>query len=168
MLAGFALGGNLADPERLFRATVRVFSHLLTDLRVGPLYRTRAESTIPQPDYLNTVFVGRTRVHAEILLALGKSLEVWAGRRQGPRLAPRVLDIDLLFWGTRSSLAPELTLPHPRMLTRLFVLRPLADLLPDLALGREAITVQEALDRLPPEKGIERVEWSVAPTVHSA
>ena len=99
-----------------------------------------------------------TRVDAETLLALGKSLENRAGRRQGPRLAPRVLDIDLLFWGTRSSLAPELTLPHPRMLSRHFVLRPLADLLPDLVLGQNARTVQEALDRLPDEKGIERVE----------
>ena len=163
MLTGFALGGNLADPERLFRATVQAFSHLLTDLRVAPLYRTRAESPIPQPAYLNTVFVGRTRVDAETLLALGKSLENRAGRRQGPRLAPRVLDIDLLFWGTRSSLAPELTLPHPRMLGRHFVLRPLADLLPDLVLGQDARTVQEALDRLPDEKGIERVEWRARP-----
>lgn len=93
------------------------------------------------------------------MLALAKALEHAAGRRPGPRFGPRPLDIDLLLHGGRTSVAPELTLPHPRLRERRFVLEPLAEIAPDLPVPPDGVTVLELLARLPPEAGIERVGW---------
>lgn len=97
------------------------------------------------------------------MLAIAKALEHAAGRRRSPRGTPRPLDIDLLLYGAARSVAPELTLPHPRLLVRRFVLAPLAALAPDLAVPPEGTTVAELLARLPPGERVERVEWSRPP-----
>jgi 2-amino-4-hydroxy-6-hydroxymethyldihydropteridine diphosphokinase len=101
----------------------------------------------------------------DAILALAMVLERDAGRERGPgvpRLGPRPLDIDLLVYGGRTSEAPELTLPHPRLAERRFVLAPLADIAPDLPVPPGGETVATLLARLkaaaPGE--IERVEWS--------
>ena len=130
---GFGLGANLGARQLRFLGAIETLSKLVTDLRVAPLYRAPAIAPTAQPDFLNTVVVGTTRVPAETLLAVAKRLEMWAGRELGPRLSARPLDIDLLFWGERAVDLPELCLPHPRMHERRFVLQPLADLEPGMA-----------------------------------
>ncbi len=74
--------------------------------------------------------LAHTGLGPEEVLALAKALERAAGRRPGPRFGPRPLDIDLLLYGNRCSNAPELTLPHPRLRERRFVLEPLAEIAP--------------------------------------
>ncbi len=143
------------------------------DLQVASLYRTRAVSPLPdQPDYLNTAALGTTRLPADALLALAKALELAAGRRRGPRCGPRPLDIDLLLYGAAESAAPELTLPHPRLAERAFVLVPLAELAPDLRVPPGQHTIAELLGRLTaaPASGgptgaapLERLPWSRDP-----
>lgn len=131
----------------------------LGTLRVAPLYRSAPLSPIAQPDFLNTVAVGRSRPGAsgpEDVLALGKALELEAGRVRGARFGPRPLDVDLLLCGERRSERPELTLPHPRLLERRFVLAPLADLCPDLLLSGR--TVREWAESLAGEQRVYRVE----------
>lgn len=134
----------------------------LGPLSVASLYRTRAVSPIPQPDFLNTAALAHTALGPEAVLALGKSLELAAGRRQGPRFGPRPLDIDLLLYGDWVSNDPGLTIPHPRLHERRFVLRPLADIAPDLPVPPDGATVRELLARLGPEPQgeIERIAWS--------
>jgi 7,8-dihydro-6-hydroxymethylpterin-pyrophosphokinase len=97
----------------------------------------------------------------DAILALAKALEREAGRRRGVRFGPRPLDIDLLLWGSRVSAAPELTLPHPRLAERRFVLAPLADIAPDLPVPPGGEPVADLLARLgPDDRGdLERIGW---------
>jgi 2-amino-4-hydroxy-6-hydroxymethyldihydropteridine diphosphokinase len=163
------LGGNLGDVRRTLAAALRRLEAALGPLAVAPLYRSQAVSAIPQPDYLNTAAVGRTALPPDAVLALAKRLEREAGRRPGPRDAPRPLDVDLLLYGSRVADDPALTLPHPRLAVRRFALAPLADVAPELAVPPGGTTVAALLAALPPGPGggaVERVagaEWREAP-----
>lgn len=131
-------------------------------------------SPIPQPDFFNTAVVGRTALAPEAVLGIAKAIELAAGRRPGPRNAPRPLDIDLLLYGQLCSAAPELTLPHPRLTERRFVLAPLDEIAPDLAVPRTGATAGELLRRLPAAAPpVERLVWAAAtrnrtPVLHGA
>lgn len=144
-------------------AALRRLAVALGPLTVAPLYRSPADSPIAQPDYLNTAAVGSTALPPDAVLALAKRLELAAGRRRGPRGAPRPLDVDLVLYGSRVDAAPELTLPHPRLAGRRFVLAPLADVAPDLPVPPGGTTIAELLAALPAGGGgwVERVEWPV-------
>ncbi|MEE2775829.1 MAG: 2-amino-4-hydroxy-6-hydroxymethyldihydropteridine diphosphokinase [Acidobacteriota bacterium] len=158
------LGSNLGPSRTILAAALQALSRHLSDTAVAPLYRSVAESPIPQPSYLNTVLVGRTQLGPEDLLAVAKATELGAGRRSGPRLSPRQLDIDLLLYGDRIIKREELRLPHPRISLRRFVLQPLADLQPQLCLA-DGLTVAQHLGGLPEGAPIERVAesgWHIA------
>jgi 2-amino-4-hydroxy-6-hydroxymethyldihydropteridine diphosphokinase len=128
-------------------------------LRVASLYRSLPVSPVPQPDFLNTAALAHTSLGPEEVLALAKALELAAGRRRGLRFGPRPLDIDLLLYGDRQSGDPELTLPHPRLAERRFMLEPLAEIAPDLPVPPDGVTVAELLARVKgrDEPGLEKV-----------
>ncbi len=158
VLVAIGLGANLGPAEETLSWAISQLAAVLSEARLGGLYRSPPEGGAAGPDYLNTALVGLTRASPEQLLALGKALEAEAGRERGPRGAPRPLDVDLLFYGEVVRDDPELTLPHPRLRRRAFVLAPLADVAPDLALPPDGATVAEVLaaaDRT----GLERVGW---------
>ncbi len=170
-----ALGGNwsTAEPVREnFRRALVVLSQVLGPLDVAPLYRSKAVSDIPQPDYLNTALVathdGRPWPSPLELLHLGQRLEREAGRVRGPRWGPRPLDVDLLVFGDLVIETEELVLPHPRLRERRFVLAPLAEIAPSLKIPPDGATVAELLARLPSNEvvdvdDLERVDprgWS--------
>lgn len=166
-----ALGGNLhgsgGSVERTLVRALGQLRRLLDGFCVASLYRSVAVSPILQPDYLNTAAVGHTRLEPEALLALCKALEREAGRRRHPhdaRFGPRPLDVDLLLWGDQVSERPELTLPHPRLRERRFVLEPLAEIAPDLRVPPDGATVAELLAGLGDQggMGVARVGWSAA------
>jgi 2-amino-4-hydroxy-6-hydroxymethyldihydropteridine diphosphokinase len=140
-----ALGGNLGPVAETLRRALHHLEAALGPLRVAPLYRTAALTPTPQPDYLNTAALGSTTLPPDAVLAVAKAIERAAGRRAGPRFGPRPLDIDLLLWGDLVVARPELTLPHPRLRDRRFVLEPLAALAPGLAVPPEGTTVGELL-----------------------
>lgn len=126
----------------------------------APFYRTRPVSSIPQPDYLNTVALGRTELPPDAVLAAAQEMERRAGRRRGgPRDAPRPLDVDLILYGDRVIETPELTVPHPRMTERRFVLVPLADVAPDRVVPPDGRTVRELLAELPDDGSVQ--PWPV-------
>ncbi|HKV07022.1 MAG TPA: 2-amino-4-hydroxy-6-hydroxymethyldihydropteridine diphosphokinase [Thermoanaerobaculia bacterium] len=155
-----ALGGNLGLVEETLRQALRQLGDSLGPLRVASLYRTVPLSPVPQPDFLNTAALAYTSLPPEAVLALAKALERAAGRRRGARFGPRPLDVDLLLYGSRTSSAPELTLPHPRLAERRFVLAPLAEIAPELAVPPDGTTVAELLARLPGQDGVERIGWT--------
>ncbi|HVT59391.1 MAG TPA: 2-amino-4-hydroxy-6-hydroxymethyldihydropteridine diphosphokinase [Thermoanaerobaculia bacterium] len=158
-----ALGGNAGLVEAAFDLALGQLGAVLGRLRVASLYRSRAVSPIAQPDYLNTAAIARTTLSPEDLLGFAKALELAAGRRRGRRLGPRPLDIDLLLYDGLRSDDPALTLPHPRLAERRFVLAPLAEIAPDLPVPPAGITIAELLRRLPTEPPVERLAWSHSP-----
>ncbi len=146
-----ALGGNEGTPEDIQETLARALRHLeasLGPLRVASLYRTAPVSPVSQPDFLNTAALAHTALPPGEILALAKALELAAGRRRGVRFGPRPLDIDLLLYGDLQSDAPELTLPHPRLRERRFMLEPLAEIAPDLPVPPDGKTVAELLAAL--------------------
>jgi len=163
------LGGNLGgsrEIEAAMRLALERLRESLGELKVASLYRGPAVAPggeEPQPDYLNTAAVGRTALQPEAVLAIAKALEIAAGRRPGPRFGPRPLDVDLLLYGNLRSAAPELTLPHPRLAERRFVLAPLAEIAPDLQIAALGASPSELLRLLPAAAPpVERLAWSSA------
>lgn len=154
-----ALGSNLGEPISNLRAGLLALQALLSDLRIGPLFLSEAEGSTDQPDFYNTAAVGWSTLSAEDLLANLKRIEWNCGRRTGERNAPRPLDIDLLLYGDAIAGRTELTLPHPRMLKRRFVLEPLAAIAPDWPVPPGDKTVSQHLRRLPETGRIERLAW---------
>ena len=154
-----ALGSNLGEPISNLRAGILALQALLVSLRVGPLFLSKAEGSIDQPDFYNTAVIGWSSLRAEDLLANLKRIEWENGRRPGERNAPRPLDIDLLLYGDAISRRSELTLPHPRMLQRRFVLEPLAAIAPDWPVPPDDEPVSRHLQRLPEAGRIECLAW---------
>jgi 2-amino-4-hydroxy-6-hydroxymethyldihydropteridine diphosphokinase len=156
-----ALGGNLDDRESRLLAAARDLAGLLEEMRTGGLYDSAPLDAV-QPRYLNSAVVGRCRLDPEPLLAVLKFLERRAGRRPGPRRGPRPLDLDLLLHGDTVCDGPALVLPHPELRRRAFVLAPLADAAPGLALPPDGLGVERALAACPPHD-LRRVPWAEPP-----
>ena len=131
--AYIGLGSNLAHPRRqLAKAAVRLATTPgVRVLAVSPHYRTAPLGVGPQPDYVNAVVRIETTLAPRALLARMHAIERRQHRRrdpQTPRNEARTLDLDLLLYGAVRLHTRTLTLPHPRMHERAFVLRPLTDL----------------------------------------
>lgn len=157
------LGGNLGPVEATLRWALVRLAAALGPLSVASLFRSRAVAPTEQPDYLNTAAVGRSLLPAEAILALAKRLERAAGRTHGPRHAARPLDIDLLLHGAAVTTAPELTLPHPRLAGRRFVLAPLAEIAPRLTVPPGGERVADLAARAALTQDVERIGWSREP-----
>ncbi|MGY8904662.1 MAG: 2-amino-4-hydroxy-6-hydroxymethyldihydropteridine diphosphokinase [Burkholderiales bacterium] len=134
--AYIALGANLGDAAQALVAAMAALGSLPATqvIRRSSLYRS-APLDASGPDYLNAVVQITTGLCAPDLLAHLQALEQAAGRQRhlnAPRNAPRTLDLDLLLYGSARIASPHLTLPHPRMYQRAFVLLPLAEIAPGL------------------------------------
>jgi 2-amino-4-hydroxy-6-hydroxymethyldihydropteridine diphosphokinase len=103
----------------------------------------------PQPRYLNAVLELETTRTPPSLLGILREAEHFAGRRRDLRWGPRTLDLDLILFGDLAVCTPELTIPHPEMTRRRFVLAPLAELRPDLFVPGTGSTVARLLARAP-------------------
>jgi dihydroneopterin aldolase / 2-amino-4-hydroxy-6-hydroxymethyldihydropteridine diphosphokinase len=125
-----ALGSNLGDRMGTLRIAVAGLPDVVA---VSPVYETQPVGGPPdQPPYLNVVTELSTSLSARQLLEIGRQLEAAAGRVRAERHGPRILDVDVLLVGDEVVDEPDLTVPHPRMHERRFVLAPLADLAPEL------------------------------------
>ncbi|MEN6545446.1 MAG: 2-amino-4-hydroxy-6-hydroxymethyldihydropteridine diphosphokinase [Armatimonadia bacterium] len=132
-----SLGANLGDrAEQLAEALKALKAHpRLALAAVSDAYETAAVADEPQPDYLNLVVALQTDLTPLQLLHVCQEIEQRLGRTRPYHHAPRTIDIDLLACGDIIAHTPELTLPHPRMLERQFVLVPLADVAPELSVA---------------------------------
>ncbi len=132
--AFIALGANLGDPYAQVLAAFEAIAVLPATRLLGrsPLYRSDPVGPPGQPDYVNAVAMVETRLSADALLEALQAVEAAHGRTRQLRWGPRTLDLDLLVYGDEVRDDPRLTLPHPRLPERAFVLYPLADLDPDL------------------------------------
>jgi 2-amino-4-hydroxy-6-hydroxymethyldihydropteridine diphosphokinase len=125
------LGANLGDRKTALREALSAIGQVSGTrlLRVSPLYGS-APVDAGGPDYLNAVAEIATTLSPLALLEALQTVEQAAGRERPYRNAPRTLDLDILWFGGQTLDTPQLTVPHPRMAERAFVLRPLADLAP--------------------------------------
>jgi 2-amino-4-hydroxy-6-hydroxymethyldihydropteridine diphosphokinase len=153
--AGVALGSNLADPEAQVRRAIEELAAIPATRLVARsrLYRTRAVGP-PQPDYVNAVALLETRLEADDLFDRLLAIEAVHGRVRGERWGPRTLDLDLLVYGDAVIDTPRLSVPHPQLGLRPFVLVPLAEVAPALevpGLGRvDALCAACATDGVAP------------------
>jgi 2-amino-4-hydroxy-6-hydroxymethyldihydropteridine diphosphokinase len=131
-----ALGSNLQDPflqvKNAFIALEKLAKTKL--IKASSLYITAPIGYSNQPDFINAVAELNTQLAPEILLDELHGIENEAGRERPFPNAPRVLDCDLLLYDNITIHSAKLTLPHPRMFERAFVLLPLAEIAPDLLL----------------------------------
>lgn len=160
--AYIALGGNLDLPQRHVLAAIAALGTLpqTTLLRASSLYRTAPVGYANQPDFINAVAGVRTSLAPRALLDQLLALEHTHGRvREFPN-APRTLDLDVLLYGELCAQEVGLTIPHPRMHERMFVLLPLTEIAPDITIpGRgRARDLLAQLDR----RGIEKLEVTAA------
>jgi len=134
VLAYIGLGSNLAHPRRQIARAVQALARLPRSHLValsGNYVTAPVGVRETQPDYVNAVAAMRTALPPRALLSRLNAIERRHRRRRdsnAPRNAPRTLDLDLLLYGRRRIAVPNLSVPHPRMHERAFVLRPLADL----------------------------------------
>src|SRR5207248_8872085 len=112
----------------------------------SPVYETKAWGKTDQPDYLNMAAEITTQLDPHQLLRHLKDLETRQGRVEGERWGPRPIDLDVLLFGNRQIKTASLVVPHLHMWERAFVLRPLADIAPDLR-NQDSIPITRWLEK---------------------
>ena len=148
--AWVALGANLGDAVRALRGALAALADApgVRLMKASSLYRT-APIDSSGPDYINAVAEIATTLSAPDLLTALQAIELGAGRERPYRNAPRTLDLDLLLYGSASIDSGTLTVPHPRMWERAFVLVPLQE----IASGMVTVEMLQAVS----EQAIQRV-----------
>lgn len=143
------IGSNLADPLKQVQSAMRAVGHLSASgvAYCSSLYRSAPLGPEDQPDYINAVVQIASTLSARELLAALQKIEADYGRiRNGERWGPRILDLDLLVFGSQVIDQEGLVVPHPRIRERNFVLLPLIELAPDLEVpgqGKVAVLVEQ-------------------------
>jgi 2-amino-4-hydroxy-6-hydroxymethyldihydropteridine diphosphokinase len=127
------LGGNLGDPPATFRKAIGLISDFAQIIGVSKLYRSKPYGFSDQPDFYNAAARISTDLYPLDLLGHLQEIEQKLGKKVIRENGPRIIDLDLLLYGNDSLNLPDLQLPHPGILERDFVLRPLHDLNPTLS-----------------------------------
>jgi 2-amino-4-hydroxy-6-hydroxymethyldihydropteridine diphosphokinase len=145
IIVTLALGTNLGDRPGNLLAAIAALPPAVTVLEQSFIYETLPWGVTDQPDFLNMVIKGETHLLPQDLLKNLKELEIRLGRIPSTHYGPRKIDIDILFYDDLILNTPELTLPHPRLHERAFVLVPLADLAPEQTHPIFGRTIRELL-----------------------
>ncbi|MBN2328404.1 MAG: 2-amino-4-hydroxy-6-hydroxymethyldihydropteridine diphosphokinase [Candidatus Omnitrophica bacterium] len=155
MRAFISFGSNLGDRRENILDSLRRLHHVsgIAVKKISPVYETAAEGFLrPAPSFLNGAAELESACSVRDLLGMLLDIERQIGRIRLPSAdyQSRLIDLDLLLFGDEILQQPDLIVPHPRMLQRWFVLRPLTDLAPGVRIPGAGISVQEALENLGP------------------
>ena len=148
------LGSNLSDPKSQLKKAVKLLTQCneITLLSQAPLYQTPAWGVTDQPDFINSALHIQTTFSAEQLLIKIKDIEYnQMGRQKNARWHQRLIDIDILLYGELKSNTDELTIPHPLIAERWFVILPLLALNPPLPFELESTIKAKLNTENPPE-----------------
>ncbi len=153
------LGANLGDRTRAIRAGIEALGELgVRPVALSSIYESPAKYISDQPDFFNCVGRFETTLTPEELLEACQEVERRLGRQDRERFGPREIDIDILIY--EGDAVEELSIPHPSIAERLFVLKPLAQIAPDLEVpGRGAVTdlLRRAERSLPQEEYVTKI-----------
>ncbi len=171
--AFLGLGANIGDREASISAALRALDETpkIQVTQVSSLYETAPVGMTRQPDFLNVVARICTHLIPDELLTTILHLENQMGRVRTERWGPRVIDIDVLLYGDRQISRPGLSVPHPRLSERAFVLVPLAEIAPRTRIPGLEQTAEKILHGLPQTGNIRRlgvVAWKQAQSAHVA
>jgi len=158
-----ALGTNLEPRAAHLEKALELFRSLpdLEVKRVSSIYESKPVGYLDQPDFLNLVFEAETDLLPLELLDSCQSIEQELGRVRTIRFGPRTLDVDIVLYGAERIEEDRLTVPHPRMQERSFVLLPLQELNPEFVVPEWNKTINALVTELPP-KDLEEI-WKYAP-----
>ncbi|MBL4876575.1 MAG: 2-amino-4-hydroxy-6-hydroxymethyldihydropteridine diphosphokinase [Cohaesibacteraceae bacterium] len=159
--AFFSLGSNIGDRKKCVDSAVTELNehpHIQLVTR-SSYYETEPWGGVEQDSFLNICISVETALSAEGLLKFALSTETRLGRVRDQKWGPRIIDIDLLIFGKESHMSPHLTVPHPHIMDRAFVLIPLAEIAPDLEI--KSTNVFEAAVTHPDKEGVIKLVWSV-------
>ena len=150
------LGSNLGDRQANIREAVRLLGAHAERITVSSMYETAPQGFRHQPPFVNAACRAWTALGPFQLMAKVTEIEKAVGRKPSFVNGPRTLDIDILFHGQSTLDRPELTIPHPRLAERGFVLVPLDEIAPDLVHPTLCETVHALLEGLSGSRGIIR------------
>ena len=153
--AYLGLGSNIGDRRANLEKALDYLSQRMRLTGKSSIYDTEPVGNREQPRFLNMVCRVETMLKAPDLLVLAKAIERKQGRMPGRPNSPRPIDIDILCYGEETIRTPELTIPHPRLTQRAFVLVPLAEIAPALIHPVEKKTVSELLKEV--KQGVQGV-----------
>jgi len=152
-----SLGTNLGDREANLRMALEQMAEGVAITATSSIYETPPWGVVDQPAFLNQVVGGITLFSPFKLLTIMKNIEEKMGRVKTFRFGPRLIDLDILLYDDRQVCKPRLTIPHPRMCQRAFVLVPLAEITPDALIPGTGMTVRQHLAKLE-VTGIKKIE----------
>ena len=145
-----ALGTNIGDRAENMQQALKELESIMQVEERSPIYETPPWGLVDQPDFLNQVVRGETELSPVELIKALKEIEAEMGRVPTIRYGPRLIDLDLLFYDDLVFETEKLSIPHPRMRGRAFVLVPLADLAPEIIHPVYGETVIEMLAEVDP------------------
>ena len=145
-----SLGSNIGDREENLRAAIDELPHVGVGItKVSSFYETEPVDLREQPWFLNCVVEAETHFDPFLLLRALREIETKMGSEKLVAKGPRLMDIDILLYGTETIDTPELQVPHPRMHLRRFVLVPLSEIAPEAVYPGLKKTVKQLLEETP-------------------
>ncbi|MDP3965503.1 MAG: 2-amino-4-hydroxy-6-hydroxymethyldihydropteridine diphosphokinase [bacterium] len=152
------LGSNLGDRVLNVRTALSKLPPDIIVEAVSPVYETEPQYLKNQPEFLNIACKCKTTLSAREVLTFLKKVETDLGRTETERFGPRIIDIDLLFYGTERVNEPDLIVPHPRLSERAFALIPLADIAPDFVHPVLKSTIRKLKEKLNVSEEVRKTE----------
>ena len=154
------IGSNIGDRKQHIDTAIEALNHIpsVKVSRMSPIYETEPWGYVNQAKFFNAVIEVETNLTANTLLGVCLGIEAGIGRIRDIKNGPRVLDLDLLLFEGQECTSAELTLPHPRMFERDFVLIPLRDLYPEMKIYKKYNLVHY-YDMLEVSKSMKKLEY---------